>query len=379
MATYTISIVIPMYNVEPFLAKCLDSVLRQTLQNTEIICVDDGSTDSTWAIAKSYRNSHDNIVLLQQPNQGAAVARNAALEIARGEFIAFMDPDDWYPNDNVLELLYQTAQKHGALICGGSLNEYVKDKGLVTQFSGKRSKCSFSENGFVEFSDYQFDYNYQRFIFNRQFLNENSIRFPPYRRFQDPPFMVDAMTCASRFYALAAPTYCYRVNARPIAWNEEKLCHLARGLRDVLAMTARHGLEDLHALEIERMGTMYSKWYANSLPTSSTALLSALEEFRLAIDEDLVAHRPETAAHIDIVDNLIREKHLLEKKANPELGISENEICLYHELSACRKELTATQECATSMKNELLTLQSSRSYKLARKISSIYNHLTFWR
>ena len=95
-----ISVIIPAYNAETFLAKTLESVLSQTYQNIEILVVDDGSTDTTAEIVKSFAKKDSRISLLQQPNAGVAAARNLAIEKSRGEYIAPIDADDiWYPQN----------------------------------------------------------------------------------------------------------------------------------------------------------------------------------------------------------------------------------------------------------------------------------------
>ena len=86
-----VSIIIPVFNGQKFICECLDSIMRQDIVNKEIICIDDGSTDQTVNIIKSYQKYCKNIKLIQQPHLGAAIARNKGLEIAKGKYVAFMD------------------------------------------------------------------------------------------------------------------------------------------------------------------------------------------------------------------------------------------------------------------------------------------------
>lgn len=307
-----VSVIIPMYNVEEYLEECLNSVFAQTIDSLEVICVDDGSTDGTRSIAESYCSQFENVKLLVQENAGAAVARNRALDTASGKYIAFMDPDDWYPHKDVLRDLFKIAEENNAVICGGSLCEYVHGKGIVTEFKGARSKCTFRKNGFVRFSDYQFDYNYQRFIFQRDFLDCNHLRFPEYRRFQDPPFFVDAMIAAGKFYAIANITYCYRVNAKSIVWTEEKLTHLALGLGDILKSTSYHRLKELHSTELARVNEIYYKRFEDALPDSEGSLLQALERLCDLADLSLIENRYDLEKCIRALRTQIRKKHILD-------------------------------------------------------------------
>ena len=102
-----ISIIIPVYNIEKYLKKCLDSVVNQTYQNLEIILVNDGSTDNSGKICEEYKRADSRIVLIHKENEGLSMARNTGLDIASGEYIFFVDSDD-YISENMLETLYNS-------------------------------------------------------------------------------------------------------------------------------------------------------------------------------------------------------------------------------------------------------------------------------
>lgn len=116
-----VSIIIPVYNNEKFLEKCLTSVLNQTLKDIEIIIINDGSTDGSLAILENYQNMNPNIILVNQPNAGQAVAINRALDLACGEYVAFVDADD-YVEPHMMETLYQEAKANNLdlVICNFS-------------------------------------------------------------------------------------------------------------------------------------------------------------------------------------------------------------------------------------------------------------------
>ena len=90
-----ISVIIPVYNMEAYLARCLDSVLNSTYQNLEILCVDDGSRDRSLGILREYEAKDRRIVVIAKENGGVSSARNAGLDRVRGEFVTFIDPDDF--------------------------------------------------------------------------------------------------------------------------------------------------------------------------------------------------------------------------------------------------------------------------------------------
>ncbi len=97
------SVIIPVYNVEPYLERCLDSILNDTCKDLELILVDDGSADGSGMICDRYADAHTNIKVIHKPNGGLSSARNAGLEIAEGEWISFVDSDDWVDQNS-----YQT-------------------------------------------------------------------------------------------------------------------------------------------------------------------------------------------------------------------------------------------------------------------------------
>lgn len=108
-----ISVIVPVYKVEPYLRRCVDSVLNQTYQNFEIILVDDGSPDNCGAICDEYAAADSRVRVFHKENGGVSSARNMGLDRAKGEFVAFLDSDDWY-HPQMLELLSRAAEEFGA-------------------------------------------------------------------------------------------------------------------------------------------------------------------------------------------------------------------------------------------------------------------------
>lgn len=108
-----VSIIIPVYNVEKYLAQCLDSIINQTYQDIEIICINDGSTDSSKNILEKYASKDERFQLINQINQGSSVARNVGMRKASGKYLMFVDGDDWI-DLNTCEKAVETAQKYDA-------------------------------------------------------------------------------------------------------------------------------------------------------------------------------------------------------------------------------------------------------------------------
>lgn len=108
IATPLVSIIVPIYNVEQYLKACLDTLVNQTLQDIEIICVNDGSPDNSADIVRKYMQADSRIKLIEQENRGLSGARNAGLKVAKGEYVYFMDSDDWLEHD-AMDVCYQKA------------------------------------------------------------------------------------------------------------------------------------------------------------------------------------------------------------------------------------------------------------------------------
>ena len=128
-----ISVIVPVYKVEPHLRRCVDSILAQSYTNLEIILVDDGSPDNCPAICDEYAEKDDRVRVIHKPNGGLSDARNAGLDIATGEWLSFIDSDDWI-EPSMYETLMRNANQHGAQISiGGVFDELMTKNGIVVK------------------------------------------------------------------------------------------------------------------------------------------------------------------------------------------------------------------------------------------------------
>ena len=113
METELISVIVPVYNVERYLRRCVDSILHQTYRNLEVLLVDDGSTDASGAICDEYAAQEERVTAVHQKNGGLSAARNAGLERAQGTYLCFVDSDDFL-NSRMLETLCRDLQEQDA-------------------------------------------------------------------------------------------------------------------------------------------------------------------------------------------------------------------------------------------------------------------------
>lgn len=119
-----ISIIIPCYNVAKYLPKCLDSIINQTYKNLEIICVNDGSPDNCLEILENYKMKDNRIVIISQKNQGLSSARNAGIKCAKGDFIMFVDSDDWIEIDCCEKAINEALENNADLVIWNYIRQY---------------------------------------------------------------------------------------------------------------------------------------------------------------------------------------------------------------------------------------------------------------
>ena len=141
---YKVSVIIPAYNTEKYISSCLDSLVNQTLEDIEVIVVDDGSTDNTLQILNSYAEKYPHkIKVFHKENGGQASARNFGLKYAQGEFLGFVDSDDWVSH-NMYELMYQEAKLQNAEIVICNIVEHFSDRKIEHDMTAPPNKLGFA-------------------------------------------------------------------------------------------------------------------------------------------------------------------------------------------------------------------------------------------
>lgn len=214
-----ISIVIPVYNIENYLEICLDSILAQTFEDYEIICVNDGSKDNSLNILNKYSQKNNRIKVINQENSGSGSARNNGLRKATGKYIQFLDGDDYFEPE-MLKTLYNLAEENNADIAVCSSRK-VDDEGNITETKNPNSPLNLAKlqlNNVFNYKDYPED------IFNltgtipwnklylRNMLVKNSLKFPSLTGPDDFCFVNMANVCAKRIIATNSELINYRYN-----------------------------------------------------------------------------------------------------------------------------------------------------------------------
>ncbi len=204
-----ISVIIPVYNDEKHLGECLDSVSNQTLDDIEIICINDGSTDSSLEILNEY-STDKRITIITQTNQGSAIARNKGLDIAQGEYIGFLDADDIYINRQSLEIMFDAAKKHDASMISANLKFLTPERNLISNPHYKRGTFHyFREDGIIEPDEYGIPFYFYKNLYKADLIED--IRFPDLLRGQDPIFLSKVLSKVDEIYGVPIDFYGYMV------------------------------------------------------------------------------------------------------------------------------------------------------------------------
>lgn len=209
-----VSIIIPVYNVEKYLEKCIQSVVNQTLKEIEIFLIDDGSSDSSWEIVQKFAKKDKRITAIQQENAGAAVARNQGLDRAKGEYIGFVDSDD-YVDANYFEELYRAAVKYKADITRAYVRSEIEtsdDYQLVHSTDGYDSYYNVRLKKEVLANKLSLTSSNWLAIYKRSVVDKNKIRFiPEIRTGQDNIFNLHISYVANKVAFVDKKTYYHMV------------------------------------------------------------------------------------------------------------------------------------------------------------------------
>lgn len=275
-----VSIIIPVYNKEEYLEQCIRSVLCQTMTELEVICVDDGSTDQSSDIARQLALEDNRVTLLQQGNQGPGMARNRGIQAAGGKYIAFLDADDYYYDYNALELMVHTCEEKKLSVCGSMYKCMIYDAERKEELIPGANK-----NIILHYQDYQMDFDYTNYLFEKKLIKENNILFPNYRRFQDPPFLVRTLYAADKLMLVDTCLYCCRVFDVDSRFNTSKTADLLRGMIDNLVFAKGHGLNTLFWNTVDRLEYEYIKIIINNIAANDLSILQLLLQANQLIAE----------------------------------------------------------------------------------------------
>ena len=233
-----VSVIIPVYNNEKFLRRCLDSVANQTLEEIEIICIDDGSSDGSLEILNSYKLDDERFKIISQKNSGAAIARNNGLNVVKGDFVAFVDSDDWLEVD-ALEKLYGNAISNGSDLVLFDSVEHLSDNKL-------KERRYLVNNNIKDPDKFTFNYRYmENLVMNgylvvwskfhkTSFLRDNNITFTNHLIFNDIQFHIKSMLLAKKISYCPFVLYNYLRDNTDSIQNKEGASEKSFVLLDIM-------------------------------------------------------------------------------------------------------------------------------------------------
>lgn len=226
-----ISIIVPVYNVEKHLDKCIKGIIDQTYQNWELILINDGSSDRSGTICDEYASWDTRITVVHQPNSGVSIARNKGIDLAKGNFITFIDSDDWVDSYFLEAFINASPQKNSITYCGITSHEqnyihqyfhYKKDKLFIHQNNERKiiEQNLFQDGGPVNK------------LYCANLIKENKIRFDPNLKYhEDHLFVYNALLHAKQINLIETCGYHYIYYGD---WSTNSLSHIGR--RDVAGL-----------------------------------------------------------------------------------------------------------------------------------------------
>ena len=249
MSKVKVSVIVPVFNVGDYLSTSLDSILNQSLEDIEIICINDGSTDDSLKILENYAKKDNRIKIISKENEGQGTARNVGLDNACGEFISFVDADDFIKKD-MLEKLYNKSVNGNLDLVMCKVSSFDNETHVIDDnlwyyslkcFSGFKKEV-FNNLDTKEFTSLISVTPYNK-LYRRSFVEKNNIRFPEKYIFEDEVFFYNVYLKAKRISLIDENLYCYRTNrkgstvSKGLDKDYSDIIHIFRLIRDLLVET----------------------------------------------------------------------------------------------------------------------------------------------
>ena len=219
-----VSVIIPVYKAEKYLNRCLDSLLAQTFENWNAICIDDGSPDNSGAILDYYADKDDRFVVIHKKNAGVSAARNDGIKKADGEYIFFMDADDWIDTNYLQHMLATAVDANADMVVSG----FVSDNKYTKPIKYKKQRVLNSVSQKVSGSYALTDSYVWRYLFSVKFIKKHKLKFDTKLIAQeDTIFVLNAIALANKIGTVPYVYYHYRFN-QDSALNNRDAAHHAR-------------------------------------------------------------------------------------------------------------------------------------------------------
>lgn len=251
-----ISVIVPVYNAERWLRRCVDSILGQTFADFELLLVDDGSTDASGAICDEYVASDPRVHVFHKPNGGVSSARNVGLDNAQGKWISFIDADDWiYPE--MLQILSKASVDNEIVFFSvteffddGTKVEYIAKECQTDIAKGAQQSILYLKNNEAHYPFFGFTWSK---LFRRNIIEQNNIRFiDGFALYEDEIFTDEYCKNINSLKVLSSPLYCYSRSSEGLTGMRRKPEELLLLSRKLLSSYNAYIYEPLKIYELER-------------------------------------------------------------------------------------------------------------------------------
>lgn len=349
-----LSIIIPVYNAADYLKECIQSILDQSMENYEIICIDDGSTDNSPLLLTELTATYPQIKVLLQKNRGQGAARNVGINLARGRYIHFVDSDDKLAKEGYSEIFNRAMEADlDALFFDGAT--FYDSEELAEQF--KSFKTTYTRalsheecvSGIEMFKQFKRENTYRvspcLALFKRSFLNENGLRFPEGVIYEDNAFMLKALCTAQRVAHINDPLYLRRIREGSTMTTDQSAKN-ARSYFEVYLDMLQFALDGQWDYETD-------KYVADELRSIASRIRSI---YRKLDDSERLALCSLPPVRESVLDLAVAQtsEQLRREKAEQELK---------------KKQANADRE-TKKLKKDLEKIKASNSWKIGRKVTA---------
>ncbi len=261
-----LSIIIPVYNIENYIANCLETIYNQSFKDFEIICVNDGSTDGSLEVIQKYKTQ--GITIIDKANEGSGVARNTALSIARGEYVYFVDGDDWLEENSLQKMVDKADELKTDILIFGGLS-YYEGVGKIGGYSANKLSKKYLNRIFsandIKKDIFKFPSTAWTKLYRKDFLIKNDIKFQEIKVGQDQLPFFHSMIMAERIVLLPENLYCYRKNRKGAVTAVKKKknfspIYVFYGIEEVLFKTGK--IDDYKDIFINHYFSKATSWLA---------------------------------------------------------------------------------------------------------------------
>ena len=392
-----VSIIIPVYNVEKYLRDCLDSIIHQTLQDIEIICINDGSTDGSLDVLREYEKKDSRIKIITQENKGLSATRNVGIPLAHGEYIHFMDSDDMMELD-AFEKIYHYAKQHALDVVyfdGRSIfesEELLQEHKSYDEYYIRKHEYPDVLPGCDLFTKMklQGDYRVQTCLqlFRREFINEKCLRFYEKIFYEDNIFTFECILQAERTAYVNKVFFIRRIRANSIVTQAKTFKHFYGSFICYLTMNS-FALENKYLYRNEELST--------AIRTEVNGqILSARRQFALVNDEekqriDSMDPLEKYFFQIYVADNFaknnlsdevkkfrqqVEESNAAIRESDKKIALANKEIAsanekvksLHTEINKLNNNVTKLQKKVEKSQLAIAKLKNGKAYRLGKAV-----------